>query len=94
MASQSVDRRRCLSCNRWGGARAPGAEPGTVEYDEDNDRGPCQEGPWHGSSRRGPRNACGQWLMWVALAPVADASGAAAPGAVSSGPAPPQSPNP
>ena len=54
MASQPVERRRCLSCNRWGGERAPGKEPDTVDYDENNDRGPCQEGPWHGSSRRGP----------------------------------------
>ncbi|HRH72205.1 MAG TPA: hypothetical protein PLM62_03875 [Zoogloea sp.] len=38
-----------------------------MDYDEDNDRGPCQEGPWHGSSRRGPRNACGQWVKWIAL---------------------------
>ena len=69
MASQSAERRRCLSCNRWGGERTPGSTPDTVDYDEDNDRGPCQEGPWHGSSRRGPRNACGQWVRWIALAP-------------------------
>ena len=69
MASQSAERRRCLSCNRWGGERTPGSTPDTVDYDENNDRGPCQEGPWHGSSRRGPRNACGQWVRWIALAP-------------------------
>ena len=38
MASQPVERRRCLSCNRWGGARTPGPEPETVAYDETNDR--------------------------------------------------------
>ncbi len=53
MASQPVERRRCLSCNRWAGARTPGPEPDTVAYDEDNDRGDCQDGPWHGTSRRG-----------------------------------------
>lgn len=66
MAVQSIERRRCLTCNRWGGVRSPGAEPDTIEYDENNDRGPCQEGPWHGNSR-GPRNACGQWVKWIAL---------------------------
>ena len=40
-----------------------------MSYDEDNDRGDCQDGPWHGTSRRGPRNACGQWIRWVASAP-------------------------
>lgn len=82
MATQSVERRRCLSCNRWGGERTPGAEPDTVDYDEDNDRGLCQDGPWHNSLRRGPRNACGQWIIWVALArpaPVADTSAPPAP---------------
>ena len=72
MASQPVERRRCLSCNRWGGARTPGPEPETVAYDETNDRGDCQDGPWHGTSRRGPRNACGQWVRWAALGPAPD----------------------
>ena len=72
MASQPVERRRCLSCNRWGGARTPGPEPETVSYDEDNDRGDCQDGPWHGTSRRGPRNACGQWVRWAALGTAPD----------------------
>ena len=67
MASQHIDRRRCVSCNRWGGERRPGTAPDTVDYDEDNDRGLCQDGPWHNTSRRGPRNACGQWIKWVAL---------------------------
>jgi hypothetical protein len=65
---QPADRKRCVSCNRWGGARRPGAEPATVEYDEHQGKGPCVEGPWHGSLR-GPRNACGQWIMWIALTP-------------------------
>lgn len=71
MASQPVERRRCLSCNRWAGARTLGPEPETVAYDEDNDRGDCQDGPWHGTNR-GPRNACGQWLRWAALGPAPD----------------------
>ncbi len=66
MAVHPVERKRCLSCNRWGGARRPGAVPGTIEYDEDADKGPCVEGPWHGSLR-GPRNACGQWVPWMML---------------------------
>lgn len=68
MATQPFDRKRCLSCDRWGGTRRPGEAPGEVEYDEANPRGPCVEGPWHGSLR-GPRNACGQWVLWVALKP-------------------------
>ena len=72
MASQPVERRRCLSCNRWAGARTLGPEPETVASDEDNDRGDCQDGPWHGTSRRGPRNACGQWIRWTALGPAPD----------------------
>ena len=71
VASQPAERKRCLSCNRWGGTRRPGAAPDTVEYDEHNDRGPCVDGPWHGSLR-GPRNACGQWVMWLALQPKDD----------------------
>jgi len=67
VANQSADRRRCLSCQHWGGERRVGAEPNTVDYDEDNDRGDCNDGGWHGSSRRGPRNACGHWIVWVAL---------------------------
>ena len=86
MASQHIDRRRCVSCNRWGGERRPGMDPDTVEYDEDNDRGLCQDGPWHNTSRRGPRNACGQWIKWIAL----DAPPAAEPDA----PPPPTPPTP
>ncbi|NTV12118.1 MAG: hypothetical protein HGA47_15305 [Zoogloea sp.] len=66
MTIQSAELRKCTTCNRWGGSRKPGPEPGTVELDPANDRGPCQEGPWHGNLR-GPRNACGQWIRWIAL---------------------------
>ncbi|MCK9987826.1 MAG: hypothetical protein AzoDbin1_04298 [Azoarcus sp.] len=65
MPVQPADRKRCVSCKRWGGARKPGANPGEVEY-EDDARGPCNEGPWHGTLRS-PRNACGQWVMWAEL---------------------------
>jgi len=83
MASQSVERRRCLSCNRWGGERSPGQEADTVDYDENNDRGLCQDGPWHNTLRRGPRNACGQWIIWAALVRPAPASDLPAPPAAS-----------
>ena len=53
MATQSADRKRCLSCQHWGGERSVGAEPDTVDYLEHNDRG--------------TRNACGHWLKWIAL---------------------------
>ncbi|ENO95792.1 hypothetical protein C667_17251 [Thauera phenylacetica B4P] len=45
-----------------------GADGSTVELDPAAPRGPCQEGPWHGSLR-GPRNACGQWLRWSEIVP-------------------------
>lgn len=67
MPVQSAHDKRCLSCKRWGGARRPGAEPDTVEYEE-GASGLCNEGPWHGSLRRA-RNACGQWVRWAALDP-------------------------
>jgi hypothetical protein len=67
MATQSADRKRCLSCQHWGGERSVGAAPDTVDYLEHNDRGTCNDGGWHGSSRCGPRNACGHWLKWIAL---------------------------
>ncbi|BAL24430.1 hypothetical protein [Azoarcus sp. KH32C] len=66
MATQVLDRKRCVSCNRWGGKRKPGSAAGEVEYDEHDDKGECIEGPWHGSLRS-PRNACGQWVLWVEL---------------------------
>ncbi|NMG65314.1 hypothetical protein GPA19_10180 [Azoarcus indigens] len=45
-----------------------GADGFSVELDSEDNRGPCREGPWHGSPR-GPRNACGQWLRWVEIRP-------------------------
>lgn len=66
MATQPLDRKRCISCNRWGGERRPGSGRGAVEYDEANARGLCIEGPWHGTLR-GPTNACGRWIVWVEL---------------------------
>jgi len=66
MATQSTERRRCTSCNRWGGQRQPGVAPDTVEFDEHNDRGLCIDGPWHGSERSS-RNACGHWVKWLVL---------------------------
>ncbi|OYD54179.1 hypothetical protein CGK74_08240 [Thauera propionica] len=58
--------RRCPTCNRWGGWRVLEADGQNVRLDPENSRGTCNEGPWHGSLR-GPRNACGQWLRWVAI---------------------------
>jgi hypothetical protein len=57
---------RCPSCTRWGGKRTLAADGITVELDSTENRGPCCEGPWHGSMR-GPRNACGQWRQWEAI---------------------------
>jgi hypothetical protein len=37
-----------------------------IEYDPENPKGECVEGPWHGSLR-GVKNACGQWLLWQVL---------------------------
>lgn len=58
--------RRCPTCNRWGGQRELGGDGVTVQLHPAAPRGPCNEGPWHGSLR-GPRNACGQWLRWFAI---------------------------
>ncbi len=76
--------RRWPTCNRWGGWRRVGAEGSTVELDPAAPRGPCREGPWHGSLR-GPRNACGQWLRWIEIVPET---------ADQSPPSPPASPSP
>ncbi len=76
--------RRCPTCNRWGGWRRVGADGSTVELDPAAPRGPCREGPWHGSLR-GPRNACGQWLRWIEIVPET---------ADQSPPSPPASPSP
>ncbi|ATE59576.1 hypothetical protein [Thauera sinica] len=63
--------RRCPTCNRWGGERRIGEDGRTVHLNPANSRGPCNEGPWHGSLR-GPRNACGQWLQWTEIKPCND----------------------
>lgn len=59
--------RRCPTCKRWGGRRTVGEDGVTVHLHPTEQRGACNEGPWHGSLR-GPRNACGQWLHWLAIA--------------------------
>ncbi|HRD34982.1 MAG TPA: hypothetical protein PLR02_12080 [Rhodocyclaceae bacterium] len=59
---------RCTTCNRWGGRRRVGEDGHTVLLDPTRPRGPCVRGPWHGSLR-GPRNACGYWLIWAKLEP-------------------------
>lgn len=68
MSVQVAELRRCPTCNRWGGRRTLGEDGTSVALDPTNNRGPCCEGPWHGSMR-GPRNACGQWLQWVQIKP-------------------------
>ena len=68
MNVQIAELRRCPTCRRWGGKRWLGANGEQVELDADDNRGPCVEGPWHGSLR-GPRNACGQWLRWIEIVP-------------------------
>lgn len=66
-AAHSVgELRRCPTCNRWGGSRLLAPDGVTVELDPQNNRGKCNEGPWHGTMR-GPRNACGQWLQWIEI---------------------------
>ncbi len=65
--------RRCPTCNRWGGWRRVGEDGCSVELHPTEQRGLCQEGPWHGSLR-GPRNACGQWSRWIRIVPAADQS--------------------
>lgn len=70
MAEQSSSLRRCATCQRWQGWRRPLAEQGdSIEYDPDNDRGICREGPWDGDSRS-VRNACGRWTQWEMLTQV------------------------
>lgn len=84
--------RRCPTCNRWGGKRKLDGDGTTVRLHPMEQRGPCNEGPWHGSLR-GPRNACGQWLPWIMIAPAtADAPGAQA--ARSGQPSPSAAPSP
>jgi hypothetical protein len=77
--TQSAELRKCLTCDRWGGQRRIGLLPESIEYEADEEQGPCCDGPWHGILR-GPRNACGHWKLWQALqlppaTPLAAASG-------------------
>jgi hypothetical protein len=80
--------RRCPTCNRWGGKRDLDGDGVTVRLHPTEQRGACNEGPWHGSLR-GPRNACGQWLQWIMIAAAADATTAQA---ARTGQSPPPSP--
>ncbi|MBC9071251.1 hypothetical protein IAI53_04685 [Thauera sp. CAU 1555] len=61
---QPAETGRCPTCKRWGGVREHAGDGATVLPDPQRLRGPCVEGPWHGSLR-GPRNACGQWVCWL-----------------------------
>jgi len=63
---QAVDRQRCASCERWGGQRQPGEQPGTVLIESETVEGLCQGGPWDNSERRA-RSACGHWTIWLVL---------------------------
>lgn len=75
MPLQPAALRRCASCQRWSGARAPGGEPLSVSIESEQASGLCIDGPWNGSERRA-RSACGKWTLWLRLE-----SGAVAPGA-------------
>ncbi|MBK8522835.1 MAG: hypothetical protein IPL58_01075 [Betaproteobacteria bacterium] len=66
MFFQPVDRKRCASCHRWSGPRAPGDLPGTVAIESETIAGLCVGGPWDGQERRA-RSACGHWVVWLAL---------------------------
>ena len=78
--------RRCPTCNRWGGKRDLDDDGITVHLHPTEQRGTCNEGPWHGS-QRGPRNACGQWLRWTMIA--ADATDPASAQAAHTAQSPP-----
>lgn len=67
MLQQSAALRRCATCQRWQGWRRTVAEAADrIEYDPVQDRGLCQDGPWHGDLRS-VRNACGRWVLWERL---------------------------
>ena len=66
--NQTIERKRCASCERWQGERTPGSEPGTVAIAAETDTGLCIGGGWDGSERRA-RSACGHWRLWPPLAP-------------------------
>ncbi|TXH85317.1 MAG: hypothetical protein E6Q80_09915 [Thauera aminoaromatica] len=63
-----------------------GEDGSTVELHPTEQRGPCREGPWHGSLR-GPRNACGQWLRWIEIVPATADQSPSPPEASASPPA-------
>ena len=66
MILQSAQLRRCASCQRWQGIRAPGGRAGTVLLLRPEKAGVCIDGPWHRTRRRIDA-ACGHWLKWQAL---------------------------
>ena len=57
---------RCPTCKRWDGPRHRGPDGDETLLDDADATGLCTDGPWHGS-RRGARNACGQWICWISL---------------------------
>ncbi|HEX5803744.1 MAG TPA: hypothetical protein VFY24_12020 [Azospira sp.] len=66
MPQQSAALRRCATCERWAGPRAPGDAPDCVAIGSETDSGNCVGGPWDGNPRRA-RSACGRWLRWRML---------------------------
>lgn len=71
MPCHDADRKRCATCDRWSGPRAPDEAPGKVAIDSDTVAGLCVGGPWDGSPRLA-RSACGRWVRWQALRHDAD----------------------
>jgi hypothetical protein len=65
---QTVDQKRCATCERWRGERQPVGQPGTVAISGETIAGLCIGGGWDGSERRA-RSTCGHWQVWVALEP-------------------------
>lgn len=63
---QPLAARRCGTCARWGGPRAPAPEAAAVRLAAETVSGPCLGGPWDGSERRA-RAACGRWQAWPAV---------------------------
>ena len=58
---------KCLSCDRWTGARRLSVDRMSIEHAE-NARGECNGGPWHRTQRE-TISACGRWIVWAALKP-------------------------
>lgn len=67
LLAHPVARKRCASCERWGGTRRPGATPEFVMIESETSTGICQGGPWDSTERRA-RCACGHWKCWPLLA--------------------------